>query len=209
MTYLLWQSQGTVRIASPRIVLSADEVPVLRDAQALCEQLAQMHSSTNERLDAAFAESRQRGLEEGLAQGRAAAHANIAAGLQGIAHASAAERTRLRRQIGALALQVARKMLGSFGEDALLAALAANAAQDVLPASQIRLTVHPDRCDAVRTQLDAMGTKGLKLDVRGDAACARDACRLETELGSVDASLDAQLARLAQAWLPVDAEKAQ
>ena len=35
MTYLLWQRTGDVRIASPRKVLRASEVPLLTDALAL------------------------------------------------------------------------------------------------------------------------------------------------------------------------------
>ena len=91
-------------------------------------------------------------------------------------------------------------MLGGFSEDALLAALAVTAARDTLPAVQVRLTVHPDVCDAVRDRLERIGSDELHLEVRGDAACEHDTCRLETELGSVDASLDAQLERLAHAW---------
>jgi len=120
-----------------------------------------------------------------------------------MAQSAAAERAQLRRQVGALALQVARKLLGGLAEDALLAGLAAAAARDALPASQLTLAVHPDLCEAVRERLNAVtgaAEDPLRLDVRPDAACARDACRLETEFGSIDASLDAQLERLAQAW---------
>ena len=42
--------------------------------------------------------------------------------------------------------------------------------------------------------------EALPFELRADASCALDDCRIETELGSVDASLDAQLQRLAQAW---------
>jgi flagellar biosynthesis/type III secretory pathway protein FliH len=95
---------------------------------------------------------------------------------------------------------VARKLLGGLAADERLAALAAAAARDALPAAQLTLSVHPDAFEAVRDRLAAMDTGDLKLDVQPDVACAPDACRLDSEFGSVDASLDAQLARLAQAW---------
>ena len=38
----------------------------------------------------------------------------------------------------------------------------------------------------------------VPFELRADASCALDTCRIETELGSVEASLDAQLQRLAQ-----------
>jgi flagellar biosynthesis/type III secretory pathway protein FliH len=37
-------------------------------------------------------------------------------------------------------------------------------------------------------------------EVRGDVDHGLDGCLLETELGTVDASLDTQLLRLAEAW---------
>ena len=67
----------------------------------------------------------------------------------------------------------------------------------------LALVVHPDRVDAVRAQLSRIAPDdgaALRCEVRGDAACDPDTCRLETEHGTVDASVDAQLARLAQAW---------
>jgi type III secretion protein L len=200
MTFLLWQSSDHARIASPRIVLRAREVPLLRDANAMCEALAQAQADAARRIGEAEQEARERGHADGLAAGRAAARDEQAAALQAMAQAATAERAQLRTQVGALALQVARKLLGGLAEDTLLATLAAAAARDALPAAQLTLSVHPDVCDAVRDRLAAMNTGDLRLDVHADASCARDACRLESEFGSVDASLDAQLARLAQAW---------
>jgi type III secretion protein L len=200
VTYLLWQAQGDARIASPRRVLRAAEVPLLRDAQQLCERLSELERDASQRVEAAEAQARERGHAEGLAAGAAVARDETAAVLGSIARAAAAERARLREQVGSLALQVARKMLGGFATDERLAALAAAAALDMLPATQVTLAVHPDQCDAVRERLAELDADDLRLDVRADPACAPDACRLETEHGCVDASLDAQLARLAQAW---------
>ncbi|HSW22729.1 MAG TPA: hypothetical protein VLJ62_08175, partial [Burkholderiaceae bacterium] len=61
--------------------------------------------------------------------------------------------------------------------------------------------------DALRARLAAMarhvgetGAPAPAFELRADAACALDSCRIETEFGSVDASLNAQLNRLADAW---------
>ena len=200
MTFLLWQSSPEARIASPRVVLRAAEVPLLRDANALCKLLGEATGEAARRIEDAQAEARMRGHAEGVEQGRAAARDDHAAALQALAQAASAERDRLRAQVGALALQVARKLLGGLAADERLAALAAAAARDTLPAAQLTLSVHPHAFEGVRDRLAAMDTGDLRLDVQADVACAPDACRLDSEFGSVDASLDAQLARLAQAW---------
>lgn len=203
MTFLLWHRHGDARIASPQIVLRASEVPPLRHANELCEQLAQLHREERERIASVAGDAAAQGHAQGLDEGRRTARDEIAAALLRLAQTSEREREQLRRELGALALQVVRKMLGRFADDALLAALAETAAREALPAQQLALVVHPDLCDAVRERLVAQpapDTPALHFEVRGDAACARDSCRLETEHGSVDASLDGQLVRLAAAW---------
>jgi flagellar biosynthesis/type III secretory pathway protein FliH len=203
MTFLLWQSHGAARIASPRLVLRASEVAPLQHAQELCERLAQLHHDEQQRIAAAAAEARAQGRAQGVDEGRRAASAEVAATLLACAQASERVREQTRREMAALALQVVRKMLGRFADDDVLAALAETAAAEALPAQQLAVVVHPEMCDAVRERLAARTAHDAaapRFDVRADAACARDTCRLETEHGSIDASLDEQLARLEKAW---------
>jgi len=196
MSYLLWSRDGQARIASPRLVLRAAEVPLLRDAQALRDALEALHGEQQARVDAACADGRASGHAQGLADGKRDAAEQVATTLTRLAGSSAQERDRLRGEVGALALQVVRKLLGSFAPDEVLAALAATAARDLLATQPVALVVHPDQVDAVAQRLaDALGC-----EVRGDPALAPDACRLETEHGAVDASLSAQLERLETAW---------
>jgi len=116
--------------------------------------------------------------------------------------------TQLEREPGdALALQVARKLIGRLADDERLLALADTAARNMLPGSSLTLVVHPSHADALQARLTAMarhagenGAPASVFELRADAACALDSCRIETEFGSVDASLNAQLDRLAQAW---------
>ena len=206
MSFLLWQRDGDARVGSARLVLRAAEVPLLHDAQQLCQRLQQLRAGETERIAAAVQEGRDQGHAEGFEAGRRAASDELAATLTALAHTSAAERERLHSGAGALALQVVRKLLGQFADDAVLVALADTAVCDLLPARPLALVVHPDQLNPVRARLaaGADATDGsasaLRCEVRADPSCAPGACRLETEHGSVDASLDAQLARLAAAW---------
>lgn len=208
MTFLMWQSAGDLRIASQRLVMRADEVPLLADAGALRDRLQQLHDERSAQLDAACAEARAAGLAQGLEQGRVAARDELAATLTEVSATAAQRHEQLREQVAALALQVARKLMGHFALPEQLVALADTAARDMMPAQTLTLLVHPDQVDAVRARLDALAQtaadgsplEALKFELRADAGCAPDACRLESELGRVDASLDAQLQRLAAAW---------
>jgi type III secretion system HrpE/YscL family protein len=207
MSFVLWQRGRDTGIASTRLVLRAAEVPLLTDAQALRDRLEALCAEQSQRVDAACEEARERGHALGLEQGMAAGRDEIAAGLAGLVRTADQERIKLRSQVAALALQVARKLMGELADDERLLALADTAARDLVPGSTLTLVVHPSHVDAMRTRLSAMarhagerGAPAPAFELRADPTCAPDACRIETEFGSVDASLNAQLARLAQAW---------
>jgi flagellar biosynthesis/type III secretory pathway protein FliH len=207
MTFVLWQRGRDTGIASTRLVLRAAEVPLLSDAQTLRDRLQALHSEQAQRVDAACEEARVRGHNLGLEQGVLAASDEVASSLTTLALAAEHERERLRTQVGALALHVARKLLGQLADDERLVSLADTAARDMLPATALTLVVHPEQADGVRARLAGRSSESargapppLAFEVRADPACEFDSCRIETELGSVDASLDAQLARLGDAW---------
>ncbi len=204
MSFLLWHQRGATRIASPRLVLRAAEIPLLQHANELRERLEQLLHDEDERIAAACDEARERGRAEGREEGLRESRAKLAATLVSLAQASAQARESLRGEVATLALQVVRKLLGRFADDELLVALADTAAGEALPAQQMTLVVHPDVRDRVNDRLLAAQTGAdalaLRCEVRADPSCEPGACRIETEHGSVDASLDAQLARLARAW---------
>lgn len=207
MSFLLWQRDGHARIGSGRLVLRAAEVPLLADAQALRDALERLRAEQEALIAAEGARGFQQGLEQGMQAGRREAADAVAATLTTLAQASAQERERLRGDVGALALQVVRKLLGHFAEDSVLAALATTAANDLLATQPMTLAVHPELCQPVRERLAGLAGLagpaeggGLRCEVRADPTAARDSCRLETEHGNVDAALEAQLARLEAAW---------
>jgi flagellar biosynthesis/type III secretory pathway protein FliH len=201
MSFLLWQRGGDMRIASTRLVLRAAEVPLLQHAHVLRDTLERRRDEQVLMITEAAAEARAQGHAQGLAEGRREAAGQMADALLRLAAESAGERERLRNDTGALALQVVRKLLGAFADDAVLVALAATASAELLPGPSAALVVHPEQADAVRARLaQAQAAGGPQFELRIDATCAEDACRLETEHGSVDVALESQLARLAAAW---------
>ena len=214
MSFLLWHRRGDLGIASTRRVLRAAEVPVFDDALALCGRLQGLHDSEAARLDAACAEGRERGYQEGFATGRRAASDEHAARLTELGTAAARQREQLEGQLAALALQVARKLIGSLADDERLVALAQTAARELMPDTTLTLVVNPAQAEAVAHRLAAVRADaraaatapagdddGLPaFELREDASVPPDTCRLDTGLGSVDATLDTQLRRIAQAW---------
>jgi flagellar biosynthesis/type III secretory pathway protein FliH len=205
MRFLLWHRDRKLAFGSSRVVLRANEVPLLADAEALRDRIEQLNDEEARRIATAAEQARLQGHQTGLEQGQRAARDEVAATLTELALAAAQERERMRSEIAALALEVTRKVLAQLPADAVLVGLAETAAHDMLPTHTMTLIVHPQRCDAVRERLAAATAlagdgAALRFEVRADAACHIDTCLIETEHGSVDASLDAQLERLARAW---------
>jgi type III secretion system HrpE/YscL family protein len=197
MSFLLWQRGGDMAVASPRRVLRAHEVPLLQDALALRERMQVLHDEQAQRVATAEQRGHAAGHEQGWAEGRLAAQTELATRLQALADDAQRQHEQLRQQVVPLALQVVHKLLGGFAPDAVLVALARTALDDLLPSPGLTLWVHPDQLDAVRGRLmDSPGEAAWPGDVRADPHCAADTCRLETEHGSVDASLSTQLEQL-------------
>jgi len=204
MSFLLWQREAGVAIASARLVLRADEVPALREAQQLRDDLDALRRDQQAHVQAACEAARAEGVAAGLREGRAQARDEIAATLATLTATAAQHEAARRADVAALALQVARKLLGEIDDAQRLAALAREAAREMLPAPRLTVRVHPQRAEAVRAQLQSLtareGGSMPACEVLADEGCAADDCRLDTDLGSADASLDQQLACLAQAW---------
>jgi type III secretion protein L len=209
MSFLLWQRHRDLGVASRRRVLSAAEVGPLLDAQTLCQRLGELAATRAAQVEQAADAARAAARAEGLELGRREAREEVSTTLAGLAATAVAERDRLHAEVGLLALEVVRKILGEFAPEVVLTALARSALREMLPASEVTLVVHPDRVDAMREALagervgDGLGhdcVNGPRVEIRGDPACAPDDCRLQTGLGVVDASLTVRLARIAQAW---------
>jgi len=206
MSFLLWHRDRKLAFGSTRLVLRAHEVPLVADAERLRDRIEQMNDEESRRIEAASEEARVSGYVAGREEGQRAARDELAETLTALTHAAAQERTRVRTEIAALSLEVARKLIAQLPADEVLVGLAEAAANDMLPTQTMTLIVHPQCVDAVRERLAltarSASTEGpaVRFDVRGDAACKPDTCLIETEHGSVDASLDVQLERLARTW---------
>lgn len=203
MSFLLWQ-RGQLGIGSGRQVFRAAEVPLLRSACELVDRLEAMRQDEATRIDAALEAGRRQGWAEGEAMARQAAEAHRAEEMVRLQQQSEAVREEARREVATLALQVVRKLLGGLPDGERQAALALQAARELLPARTWRLAVHPQSSSALREGLSRLAAdeRGalVEAEVCEDDTLAPGDCRLDTEFGSARAGVEAQLERLAGAW---------
>lgn len=107
--------------------------------------------------------------------------------------------TRHARAIVRLALEIAQKIVGkAVAEDpAIVAAVLERARKEVSDAKLVRVRVHPADYEVLvemRPDLVRMGEEsGRRFEVSSSEEIPRGGCRIETEIGTVDATLPTQL----------------
>jgi len=147
--------------------------------------------------------ARERIRAEAVEAGRGEGLARTAAALAGAAVARDRRLAAAEREVVALALAVARKVLGHelAGGSPAVAELAARALAEARERRHVLLRVNPADGAAVRAAEGRLAAilRHAPLAVREDPAVAPGAAVVETEAGRVDASVETQLELLARA----------
>lgn len=151
------------------------------------------------------AELEKEGFEKGESRGREEARSEILPALIGFAQAGQSlivfeEQmvSRFTPHIVRLALEIAEKIVGqAVAEDpAIVASVLERARQEIPDARSVRVRLHPADYKVLaelRPDLIRAGTEGgRKVEVLAADEIGRGGCRIETEIGVVDASLPIQ-----------------
>jgi type III secretion system HrpE/YscL family protein len=138
------------------------------------------------------------------AAGRAQAAATLAQELLRVAEARDAELAALHSAALEIALQTARRVIGDeiAARPELLASRVGALLERVRRARSVSLRVHPDDHAALEAALPAIrerATVSGTLRVEPDAGVARGGCVVHSDVGSLDARVETQLAAIARA----------
>lgn len=150
--------------------------------------LAEVEEQGRRACDAAV----EQGRRDGEAQGRkraAALMSDTVAAAQGQLRAS-------EKRLIAIVMEAVRRIIGEFDDTELTAKLVRKLVAEAESEGRIRLRVSPGRLTAVQDRVRRMPgrTGGVELvEVVADPSVEDRACRMETELGFVETSVDAQL----------------
>lgn len=105
----------------------------------------------------------------------------------------------LEQDAADLALRIVRRVLGEFDDAELVARAAVHVLSDFRREKWLKITVHPDAADHVRTRLAPLGDDGPTLMIETDPNLDRASCVVASEFAVVDASIAAQLEAIAAA----------
>lgn len=200
MSFMLWDANAPLGIASGRRVLRAHEVPVATDAQGLVTLLSERLARADDDAREAREAARQAGHDDGLRQAQLDNAQALAQRLLALEHEAQQREARRDADVARLALAVVRKLLGDWPEPVQLAAAAAHAARELAPRPVLKVYVPIAALEAARAHAAQHHPLLRDAQWHADPALAEGACRIETELGAVDVGPVEQLARLAGAW---------
>ena len=180
--------KGNVQDAARTIREAGQRVQVAEaQATAILEQAHADAKSIRER-------ARQEGIEEGAAALRTAARA-LSSSIDKLLD------EQLPKQVRAMAFSIARQILNvEFQSNAnAVLQLVRTLLDRVKTYTQVSIVLHPEYVASVRQhegQLLERLVSAEAIQIREDASLSRTGCRVETEMGTFDGSLDVQMARL-------------
>jgi len=193
-------NNGGLEIQARQPLLKADDYRQIVQAAQLIAQAQSAAQKILADAKAVYAREKARGYQDGAAEGKAAqAEKMMAAMIESVNYFSAVE-TRLV----AIVMLAIKNILGEFDDVALTTGVVKQALDKVRNESKITLRVCTAHADTIRAQLKTITQNYTNIgfiDVVADSHIAPAACKVETEMGSVDTSVELQLAALRRALL--------
>ena len=178
----------TVPAARPAAkVIRAAELRIWHDAAAMLADAKRQAADTQAASAAAFEAERQRGYDEGIKRGASA----MAERMTVASAAADALLRQIERALPGLVCDAVENLLGALDVQDLLRPAVQHALGRLRLDAAATIRVAPEGVAAVRAACDLPG-----LNIQADPGLAQGRCLLETELGTVELGLEAQLSIL-------------
>ncbi len=186
-TFDVESDAALVKAADAAAVAKAEEVLAAAEAEA---------AKIVEEAKAAYAAEKRRGYDDGIAAGRA----EIMEQKLDQLNASIDFMQRVETKMGELVIKALRKCVAEVDDRDLVCQIVRKSMQAIVRAQrQITIKVAPEMVGTVKERLQtilASFPSVVYADVAEEAHLDRTACIVETEAGTVEASLEAQLAAI-------------
>ena len=184
-----------LKVIAGNQVLKADEYVTVLEAQQLVERVAEEAQKIIDDANAVYKSEKKRGYQDGCHEGKAAqAEKMMTATIAAVHYFSAVE-----NKLVDIVMSATNKILSQFDDIELTKGIVRQALDKVRNESKITLRVCPQHVATIRTQLREITADYSNIgfiDVVADSRIDAAACKVETEMGSVDTSMDKQLQAL-------------
>jgi type III secretion protein L len=193
-----------VRLTGDAVVAPETRVLKARDYMALA-MADEVLKDAHQKAAALAAEAKKQYEAEkarGYAEGQELAKAEFAEQIMDTVAQTVDYFAQVEKQVSGVVMSAVRKILGDMDDEEVVVRAVRKALDVVRDQQEITLRVSPEQVEGIKAKIGDIvrGTDGTGyLNVVADPHFLPGACRLETELGVVDVSLDLQLAALEKA----------
>ena len=195
---LLSKSSGEI-IPTSRILKRADHVLILEGQQII--DAAQREADLIRQQAETDAELKR---QEGFAKGEAEGKAILADQILSTMSQSAAYFTKVELAMVDLVMRAVRHVLGEMDQREVIERVVRRALETTRNENQVTVRVAPAQAEHLKSRLQEMVQSFPKiqfLDIQPDSRLPDQGCVLETEIGVVDATLEAQLKAIEKALI--------
>ncbi len=204
------QSMGRERSPANRIPSRSGPIPRQRqrqggviqrdelEARSKAQEIIQQAQYEADKIRSQAEEYRQRGYEEGYHQGYEEGKAHLTETILGLNRENEERFKQLEPQLVQLAVRIAEKLIGE--QLTLTPETITNIVRNALGAvrhqQEIYMRVNPDDYEMIINEkprlLDAL-SRARDIDIRADPTIERGGCLIESEIGTIEATLSQQL----------------
>lgn len=182
-------------IRSQSRVLKAEDYATVLQAGQLVAQAEKEAQKIIDNAKAVYESEKIRGYQDGSEEGKAGqTEKMVSATIESVHYFSEVE-----NKLVNIVMLATKKILSNFDEVELTKGIIKQALDKVRNESKITLRVSPEHADTVRAQLKEITANYANIgfiDVVADSHIPQTTCKVETEMGSVDTSIDLQLQAL-------------
>ena len=193
---MLLLKRKTFDVAVDRPLVTADEAGVLAQAEDVIAAAEVEAAQIREEAKAAYAAEKQRGYDDGIAEGKA----EILMQKLNLLDEIVRYMESIELKVSEIVMKALRKCVAEIGDTELVIQIVKKAMQAVVRNQrQITVKVNPAMVAVVKGRLQEILAEFPSLsyiDVAEDAHLAAAACVVETEAGLVEASVEGQLAAI-------------
>ena len=199
MGFLVRGASRLIQFTPDRKVLKAAELDAFRDAERVLDEARARAAELTAAAQAAYDEERARGYRDGRDEARMEAAEHM---IENVSRAIGYFE-KVEAKVVDLVMAALRKILMDFDDRERVTLVVKNALSAVRNQKQVTLRLPPDKADLLRERINeilaAYPAVGF-LDVTPDARLTGDACILESDIGSVEAGIEVQLAAIRRAF---------
>lgn len=189
---MLYIKEKTYELDPAKIILKAEDYSVYLKGQEMIALAKEQAAKIVEDAKIAYEEEKKRGFNEGMESG----NQKISEIMIEAAARSVENFEEFENDVIEVVADALKKILGEFDNRDLISRVVKNALATVRNQKKVTVIVNPTDADTVREKIKellALYPAITTIDVLTDARVRQGGCKIETEIGVVDASLDIQL----------------